>query len=347
MQSSDKKYSGLRLGIFALLSASAIIAAVAVYLTTGKTFDEVAEEAAAERQAAFQEAAGEGVGPSFDVVRISRGGTGVIAGRAAPGSSVEVYADDQLVGTATADQNGEWVMILEEPLESGPAELSILAKREGEEATESENIVVVSVPDRPDEDRFLEETGDGVVAVLTPRDGVGASRILQRPGAGPVGEIGDSLAIETLDYAPDGSAYMSGRGLPRAQVRVYLDNRFLGSTKTDDDGRWVFQPETDITAGPHVLRLDQVVSAGEVELRIEQPFETGLPLDTAAAQGSVYVHPGNTLWHIARRIYGSGVRYTMIFRENSEQIRDPDLIYPGQVFKLPDRAENGAASVQP
>ena len=216
MQSSDKKYSGLRLGIFALLSASAIIAAVAVYLTTGKTFEEVAEEAAADRQAALQDAAGDGVGPSFDVVRISRGGTGVIAGRAAPGSSVEVYADDELVGTATADQNGEWVMILEEPLQSGPAELSILAKRDGEEATESEDIVVVSVPDRPDEDRFLEETGDGVVAVLTPRDGVGASRILQRPGAGPVGEIGDSLAIETLDYAPDGSAYMSGRGLPRA-----------------------------------------------------------------------------------------------------------------------------------
>jgi len=43
------------------------------------------------------------------------------------------------------------------------------------------------------------------------------------------------------------------------------------------------------------------------------------------------------LWQIARQLYGSGVRYTLIFRENSEQIRDPDLIYPGQIFKLPNK----------
>ena len=47
--------------------------------------------------------------------------------------------------------------------------------------------------------------------------------------------------------------------------------------------------------------------------------------------------PGNTLWQIARQLYGTGVRYTLIFRENSEQIQDPDLIYPGQMFRLPDR----------
>jgi len=51
--------------------------------------------------------------------------------------------------------------------------------------------------------------------------------------------------------------------------------------------------------------------------------------------GLVVVQPGNNLWNIARVLYGRGVRYTTIYEANREQIRDPDLIYPGQVFKAP------------
>jgi nucleoid-associated protein YgaU len=38
---------------------------------------------------------------------------------------------------------------------------------------------------------------------------------------------------------------------------------------------------------------------------------------------------------LARRTYGEGIRYTTIFEANKNQIKDPDLIYPGQVFALP------------
>ena len=48
------------------------------------------------------------------------------------------------------------------------------------------------------------------------------------------------------------------------------------------------------------------------------------------------VQPGNNLWTLARTHYGSGVLYTQIFTANREQIRDPDLIYPGQIFALPE-----------
>ena len=39
----------------------------------------------------------------------------------------------------------------------------------------------------------------------------------------------------------------------------------------------------------------------------------------------------------ARQAYGGGVLYTLIYTANVEQIRDPDLIYPGQVFQVPTR----------
>jgi nucleoid-associated protein YgaU len=269
--------------------------------------------------------------PSFDVVRISRGGTGVIAGRAFPGSRVEIYAAETLIGIVDADANGEWVVILEEPLASGPAELSLLALLFGKDPLESRNIVVLSVPEREIE----ESPTEGVVALLTPRDGVGQSRVLQKPGATPLAEIGDSLTIDTLDYGEEGEMIIAGRAVPRAQVALYLDNKFLGAAKASDDGFWSYERQENLAKGAHALRIDQLINEGNVQLRIEQPFEAGLPIDRDLQEGKVVVQPGNSLWHIARRIYGSGFRYTVIFQENADQIRDPDLIYPGQMLELP------------
>ena len=55
------------------------------------------------------------------------------------------------------------------------------------------------------------------------------------------------------------------------------------------------------------------------------------PLVTA-----ITVQPGSTLWAIARSRYGSGALYTRLYAANKDSIRDPNLIYPGQVFALPD-----------
>ena len=273
--------------------------------------------------------------PSFDTVRISRGGTGVIVGRAVPASRVEIYANQVLIGIADADLNGEWVMIIEEPLASGPAELSLLARLFGQDSLESRNIVALLVPEREVKEKLIED----VVAVLTPRDGIGRSRILQKPGTTPAAENGPYLTIETLDYGAGGEMIIAGQAAPRAQLALYLDNAFLGAAKALDDGLWSFvQPESPVK-GAHILRIDQVLDEGSVQLRIEQPFEAGLQMDSGLQEGEVLIEPGNSLWHIARRIYGSDFRYTVIFQENADQIRDPDLIYPGQLVNLPKTSQ--------
>ena len=122
-------------------------------------------------------------------------------------------------------------------------------------------------------------------------------------------------------------------------VRLYLDGEFIQGVKADDTGRWIVSmTDGDLSAGEHRVRVDQTVSEGEVQLRVEQPFIAGEPIDQTLAENGVFIRPGNTLWQIARQLYGSGVRYTLIFGENSEQIVDPDLIYPGQIFRLPTRS---------
>src|SRR3546814_19876346 len=72
-----------------------------------------------------------------------------------------------------------------------------------------------------------------------------------------------------------------------------------------------------------------------VVARAETPFSRADPATLSARPGQVVVQPGNSLWRIARRIYGEGLRYTVIYQANQRQIRNPDLIYPGQVFSLP------------
>ncbi|GER06538.1 peptidoglycan-binding protein LysM [Iodidimonas muriae] len=342
-QAEDGKSRRLWVPMLAMIIAVAVIVALAIYNLSGPKDDVTVAPDQANQQSAGESVSLAEAAPSFDVVRISRGGTGVLAGRAAPDSLVEVLVDGKVVADVRADRNGEWVMILEEPLETGTAEMSLRATLDGQQAVSSENVVVVAIPEPLVPERFAEREGEGVVAVLTSRSGEGGSRVMQKPGLAAPGEVGDSLAVDTIDFGANGQTVLSGRSLPRATIRIYLDNSFLVEVRSDDDGRWTAQSADAMVDGDHVLRVDQVLTEGEVQLRVEQPFTTGQALDPALAESRVVVQPGNTLWMIARKLYGRGTRFTMIFQENSEQIVDPDLIYPGQLFRFPDSEAGGAA----
>lgn len=60
--------------------------------------------------------------------------------------------------------------------------------------------------------------------------------------------------------------------------------------------------------------------------------------EAVAAPTQVIIQPGNNLWKLSRQIYGRGIMYTVIYEANKDQIRRPELIYPGQVFLTPEAA---------
>lgn len=62
------------------------------------------------------------------------------------------------------------------------------------------------------------------------------------------------------------------------------------------------------------------------------------------ADGAVIIRRNDTLWRISRRVYGHGVRYSTIYLANQDQISDPDRIWPGQVFKVPEKSKEGEAA---
>ncbi|MGF1591719.1 MAG: LysM peptidoglycan-binding domain-containing protein [Kiloniellaceae bacterium] len=279
-----------------------------------------------------------GEAPTFDVVRVERSGETVIAGRAAPDSEVNVTTQDGTsLGRARADSSGSWAIVAEQPLAPGSHEIGIAA--EGAEGAQrlSEDVVVVVVPEArpapvPAPAETPAATEEQVLAVLTPRQG-GASRVLPQEAEDGIAE-GD-LVLDSVDYDEAGQAVIGGRAAPGSRVQVYLDNRVLGDTVAGDDGRWSLAPEDPVVEGMHALRVDQVDQGGEVIARVETPFSRQAVRVAQDNEEFVIVQPGNSLWRIARRTYGQGLQYSVIYQANRDQIRDPDLIYPGQVFELP------------
>ncbi|PKQ02572.1 MAG: peptidoglycan-binding protein LysM, partial [Alphaproteobacteria bacterium HGW-Alphaproteobacteria-12] len=161
-----------------------------------------------------------------------------------------------------------------------------------------------------------------------------ASTVLQGPG---VPADAGSLVLETVDYDENGNVIISGRAESGAKIRVYADGSPIGETTADETGRWELHPDVEIAPGQYALRVDRLDERGQVVGRIEVPFERGEPSEVVAAlrAGKVVIQPGNNLWNIARRLYGSGFSYTVIYEANKDQIRDPNLIYPGQIFETP------------
>lgn len=319
--------------------------------------------------------------PKFDALRVNQFGDLVVAGQAAPNSTVTILDGQQVVGTVVADARGDWVFLPESALQPGNYELTIRAENEVE-TRESDEAIVLVVPERgkniAGEDAEAQEE-DGSLALLVSRDELDASRVLQAPTAPADGsdtaeqdqresetveekpaiaEASDSIdkpdppaaetpepvqvAINTIDYDEKGAVVIAGQAEADSEVRLYVDDQLAGSTQTDPSGGYVVEPDQDIAAGDYTLRVDQVDGEGAVESRAAIPF-TRAPAEqvAAAAPGSVTVQPGNSLWRIARRVYGRGIRYTIIYQANAEQIRDPDLIYPGQIFVLPEDRKEG------
>jgi len=270
------------------------------------------------------------VPPSFDVVKVGPTGTAVIAGRAEPGAKVIVRDGDKAIGEVTADQRGEWVLIPEQPIGSGNRLLSAEASSPGTGSTvKSEETVALSIsPAAP-----AGPASETALAVVLPHDGGRSARVLRLPDGASPGKP-NSLSMDTAEYDTQGRVVLSGRAAPGATVQIYLGNEPLATVTADAAGAWSATSSRAVPSGQLELRLDQLASSGRVAQRVALPFTQGAAMEPAQGQ-SYIVQRGNSLWRIAQRAYGAGTRYVIIYSANPDQIRNPDKIYPGQIFKIP------------
>lgn len=318
----------------AILGALAIGAAAVFVLTRAPAPVEVADTSAPAQSAVSDDMLPTTPAPTFDIVRIDPAGTAVIAGRGVPEWTLEILADGDPIAETDIDDRGEWVIIINQPLPAGSIELSLAMQSPAGEIIASEQTVLVSIP----------ESRDEIPLVIITRPGE-ASEVRQGPMSGV---STGPLSLETVDYDDEGAVIFAGRATPGNRVRVFANGAIVGETSANPDGRWSMRAAETLAPGVYDLQIDMLSVDGQVVAVIALPFERVAPEDIQLGEGRVIVQPGNSLWRIARRVYGEGLRYTVIYRANQDQIRDPDLIYPGQVFSTPsqgdipeDEAEDG------
>jgi hypothetical protein len=286
--------------------------------------------------------------PRFHVARVGARGTLVTAGSAAPGAEVQLLEGGREIGRARADSRGEWVILPGDPLPPGPKELALLARSPGGEPIRSRDTLLLVVPEPqvaqgPGSPTTRAEAGGALAMLLPPTAAAGAApRPLQAPSEAAAGR--QRLGLDVVDYDEAGAMRFAGSAPPGATVRVYVGREHAGDAVADPAGRWALSPATQPAYGRHTLRVDQLAAAGSVAARIELPFQRDRLSEDVLADGRLVVQPGANLWRIARRVYGRGTRYTVIYQANREQIRDPNRIYPGQAFSLPDGPAEAASS---
>jgi nucleoid-associated protein YgaU len=303
---------------------------------------------------------GDGV-PAFDVARIEPTGEAVIAGRAAPGATVELLRNGELHDRAVADQAGQFV-IIPPRLPSGTYDLTLRSRQaDGKQATSKQSVTVALEP---------KATEQPVVALVTPDK---PTVVLSQPAA-PEPAAG-AVVVEAVEIEPGGKFHVSGRARSGAALRLYLNDRFVAPVTAGGDGRYAVTINEGVRPGSYRVRLDEVeANSGAVRARAEVPFNApatavtgsvtaaasrrpevaaarqpqpaaagatappeGSPSAVVVPKTTTTVSRGDSLWRLSQLTYGAGTRYAVIYKANREQIRNPNRIYPGQILVLPSR----------
>ena len=175
----------------------------------------------------------------------------------------------------------------------------------------------------------------------------------RRPKAAPAKPL-PQVGVAAVEAETDGSLYIAGTATTKEPVRVYLDDQLIGEAEPNEGGTWLLETKREVAPGDYTIRADQVDSgSGKVIVRAEVPFEREIAVaglkqssesgdagsaetsGTVAGPMTVIIKRGDNLWRISRELYGHGVRFSTIYQANRDQIRNPNRIYPGQVFVLP------------
>ncbi|EMS98419.1 hypothetical protein H009_06652 [Agrobacterium tumefaciens str. Cherry 2E-2-2] len=285
-----------------------------------------------------------------------------VAGSAPAGSTVRALVDDREIGKSITEASGHFVV-------EGDVDLSVGSHIITVEELNADGTakVRVRVPfERP-------QTDQATVAMQTPS--ASSSATATAAPAENQSTASDRAAFEKL-RADVAKAFGILSNLYKDQATPALDQAIAGRSavviglKSLSEFRTAAATEPAFTAfaGDITAKARQLLTSVEAwpndvaaigkgiaslasrlaELHITAPAapapqapagpQTFEQAPLAESQNSVIIRRGDTLWQISRRVYGQGVRYTTIYLANEDQIKNPDLIEPGQIFGVPKEA---------
>jgi nucleoid-associated protein YgaU len=308
--------------------------------------------------------------PAFDIARIEPSGEAVIAGRATPGATVELLRNGEVHDRVVADPSGQFAMVPPR-FPAGTYDLTLRAsQKDGKQATSKQSVTVtfekaaterpvvaLMTPGKPtvvmSQPAAAKQAPGAVVVEAVEVEPQGKFHLSgrARPGAAVRFYLNDSF-VAAVTAAADGRFSITvNEGISPGNYRVRLDEVEPKSGAVQARAEVPFNvPDTLVTASiparAQASKSAEAVAQKPAETATPQPQLAAATTTTAPNQSSpstavvakivtTTVTRGDSLWRISQNSYGAGVRYAVIYKANQEQIRNPHMIYPGQVFVLP------------
>ncbi|GGA49191.1 LysM peptidoglycan-binding domain-containing protein [Pelagibacterium lentulum] len=255
--------------------------------------------------------------PSIDAVEID-GDRNFFAGSGTEGYAVRLYVDNRVVATTTVT-DGRWLV----------EAINVLTER-------NQRVRVDMLDD------------DGVVAGRAEVNFVLDLPVMADETDAPIVVAEDSQAPSTPEPVTEPEPAVEAEPTPAAEPVSDEASEPEAAAQADPVQVQESMTETPVVEEPVEVVADEQIEAAtetpavEEPAAIVEPQEAEVPTMVGVTDGErtmsgrVIIRRGDNLWTIARRVYGEGIRYTQIYDANVAQIRDPNLIYPGQVFDLPE-----------
>ena len=257
----------------------------------------------------------------------------------ASGETVVKSDSEEVVTTAEVSSVEEEIKVVTEEIVAKSDSEEVVTTAEVSSVEEEIKVVTAEVASKSDSEVLatnIDENTTKKKPTIVIVDNKGSKVVQSSPlPISPKDSDTENVVIDTITYDNEGEVAISGRGSAGDFVQIYLDNKPVLLTSIGVDGSWV-TPLTNIKQGLYNLRADEVSKSGVVLSRVETPFQRENVVIAAKGASAITVQPGYTLWAIAREKYGSGFQYVRVYQANQDLIKNPDLIYPGQVFKLPE-----------
>ena len=216
------------------------------------------------------------VKPAFDVVNVDPTGETVVAGRAEPNAKVELRDDGKTVAEATANSEGQFVII---PPALPPGSHSLTLAAPGAPAAQTSNAIEVAVAAPEPKSDAAEPT---LAKAATPAPSS------EPPPAGAPSGSPSGVAVQSVEASAGGRLVAKGAASPNATVRLYLSGAFIGDAKTSADGRWTLTIKHGLTPGAYALRADAInPTDASVLARAEVPFDYAISSSTRPPSGAL------------------------------------------------------------
>ena len=252
----------------------------------------------------------------FDLVRLEPSGDVIIAGKTEPEIKIDIFDGNEKLSSVISDSHGDWVWISEKRVEKGIKRFRLQhTDTSGKIISSEENIIVFFEKDASENQKVVKITNKNIGIEILNNNEI------------------NGLALDTVEHFENNKLRIKGRSYPNSKVQFSLSEKIVGKTTSKNDGSWEF--------------LTNEVEFNEYDLKIESFFQNHIiTLKTKILDGNIdeelflekkfIVEDGNSLWRIARKTLGGGILYAEIFKNNKKIIKDPNLIFPGQVFKIPN-----------